>query len=98
MIGAIFGDILGSTYEFGVKDKEIYLIHDEDHFTDDSVLTFALAEWTIEYGKVSLGNGEHKYLLAKKFYEFTEKYPDKAYGLLYIDWFVNREYRKNTNA
>ena len=43
MIGAIFGDILGSTYEFGVKDKEIYLIHDEDHFTDDSVLTFVLA-------------------------------------------------------
>ena len=91
MIGAIFGDILGSTYEFGVKDKEIYLIHDEDHFTDDSVLTFALAEWTIEYGKVSLGNGEHKYLLAKKFYEFTEKYPDKAYGLMYIDWICKYE-------
>ena len=67
------------------------LIHDEDHFTDDSVLTFALAEWTIEYGKVSLGNGEHKYLLAKKFYEFTEKYPDKAYGLMYIDWICKYE-------
>lgn len=45
MIGAICGDILGSTYEFGSKDKEIYLMHDEDHFTDDSVLTFALTEW-----------------------------------------------------
>lgn len=38
MIGAIFGDILGSTYEFGVKDKEIYLIHDEDHFTDGGIV------------------------------------------------------------
>lgn len=91
MIGAICGDILGSTYEFGSKDKEIYLIHDEDHFTDDSVLTFALAEWALEYGNVSLGNGEHKYLLAKKFYEFTEKYPDKAYGLMYVDWICKRE-------
>ena len=67
------------------------MIHDEDHFTDDSVLTFTLAEWTIEYGKVSLGNGEHKYLLGKKFYEFTEKYPDKAYGLMYIDWICKYE-------
>lgn len=91
MIGAICGDILGSTYEFGSKDKEIYLMHDEDHFTDDSVLTFALAEWALEYGNVPLGNGEHKYLLAKKFYEFTEKYPDKAYGLMYVDWICKYE-------
>ena len=27
-----------------------------DHFTDDSVLTFALAEWALEYGKVPLGD------------------------------------------
>ena len=29
--------------------------------------------------------------MAKKFYEFTEKYPDKAYGLMYIDWICKYE-------
>ena len=43
MIGAVCGDILGSTYEFGIGNEEVYLLHEEDHFTDDSVLTFALA-------------------------------------------------------
>ena len=86
MIGAICGDILGSTYEFGTKDKEIYLIHDDDDFTDDTVLTFALAEWLLEYGDIPMGNGEHKYVLAKKLYDYTESYPDKAYGLLYVEW------------
>lgn len=43
MIGAVCGDILGSTYEFGIGNEEVYLHHEEDHFTDDSVLTFALA-------------------------------------------------------
>ena len=86
MIGAVCGDILGSTYEFGNLDKEIYLMHEEDHFTDDSVLTFAVAQWALEYGNAPLGDGEHKYLLAQKFYDFTVMYPDRAYGWMYVDW------------
>ena len=63
MLGAICGDILGSTYEFGIEDKEIFLMHEEDHVTDDSVLTCAIAEWMMEYGNVSaLGEGEQKYM------------------------------------
>lgn len=86
MIGAVCGDILGSTYEFGIGNEEVYLLHEEDHFTDDSVLTFALAEWALEYGKVPLGDSEHKYLLAKNFFDFTERYPDRAYGWMFIEW------------
>ena len=86
MIGAVCGDILGSTYEFGNLDKEIYLMHGEDHFTDDSVLTFAVAQWALEYENTPLGDGEHKYLLAQKFYDFTVMYPDRAYGRMYINW------------
>lgn len=86
MIGAICGDILGSTYEFGIEDEEVYLIHDDDHFTDDSVLTLAVAKWLMEFKNVPLGKGEHKYLLAKYFFEYTEKYSDKQYGLSYVDW------------
>ena len=40
MIGAIFGDIVGSVYEFdNVKTKEFQLFTDKCKFTDDTVMT-----------------------------------------------------------
>ena len=92
MLGAICGDILGSTYEFGNADKEISLMHEEDHMTDDSVLTCAIAEWVMKYGNVSaLGEGEQKYLLAKILFNYTTRYEDKAYGVRYVDWYFDYE-------
>lgn len=92
MLGAICGDILGSTYEFGIKDKKIFLMHEEDHMTDDSVLTCAIAEWMMEYGNVSaLGEGEQKYLLAKSLFDYTARYPNPAYGFWYLDWYFDYE-------
>ena len=92
MLGAICGDILGSTYEFGIEDKKIFLMHEEDHMTDDSVLTCAIAEWMMEYGNISaLGKGEQKYLLAKSLFGYTTRYPNKAYGLRYLDWYFDKE-------
>ena len=45
MIGAIIGDIIGSYYEFlGLKIKRFPLFREEDWFTDDSVLTCAIAQ------------------------------------------------------
>ena len=67
-------------------------MHEEDHMTDDSVLTCAIAEWMMEYGNVSaLGEGEQKYLLAKSLFNYTRRYGDKAYGLGYLDWYFNYE-------
>jgi ADP-ribosylglycohydrolase len=45
MIGAIAGDIVGSVYEFhNIKTKDFPLFTDQCFFTDDSVLTIALAD------------------------------------------------------
>jgi hypothetical protein len=45
LIGAIAGDIIGSVYEFGrTKSKEFPLFGPDSHFTDDTVLTIAVAE------------------------------------------------------
>ena len=46
MYGAILGDIIGSPYEFdqGNKSKEFPLFFSECHFTDDTVMTLAVAE------------------------------------------------------
>ena len=46
MYGALLGDMIGAPYEFdrGNKTKEFPLFCEESHFTDDSVMTIAVAE------------------------------------------------------
>ena len=46
MYGAILGDIIGSPYEFdmGSKTKDFPLFSKRSAFTDDSVMTLAVAE------------------------------------------------------
>ena len=46
MYGAIFGDIAGSPYEFnrGNKTKDFPLFSNESEYTDDTVMTIAIAE------------------------------------------------------
>jgi ADP-ribosylglycohydrolase len=45
MLGAIAGDIIGSVYEWNnIKPKQFDLFSSDCYFTDDTVLTVALAE------------------------------------------------------
>ena len=45
MLGAIIGDIAGSVYEFNnIKSEDFSLLEDRCFFTDDSVMTVAVAE------------------------------------------------------
>ena len=46
MIGAILGDMIGAPYEFdrGNKTKEFPLFSESSVFTDDTVMTIAVAE------------------------------------------------------
>ncbi len=45
MIGAIAGDIIGSVYEWkNIKTKDFPLFSDNGTFTDDTILTVALAD------------------------------------------------------
>ena len=50
MYGAILGDIIGSPYEFdqGNKTKDFPLFTDLSMFTDDSIMTLAVAESLLE--------------------------------------------------
>ena len=46
MLGAIIGDIIGSVHEgIGTKTKDFPLFVSRSVFTDDSVLTVAVADW-----------------------------------------------------
>ena len=45
MMGAIVGDIVGSVYEWhNTKTKDFPLFRDDCFFTDDTVMTCAVAE------------------------------------------------------
>lgn len=50
MIGAILGDIIGSPYEFdrGSKRKDFPLFSEESTYTDDTVMTLAVAKAFLE--------------------------------------------------
>lgn len=76
MIGAIAGDVIGSTYEFhAAKTVDFPLFSEHSRFTDDTVCTIALAE--------SLLNGAD---FASTLYEFCCRYPDAGYGEMFIKW------------
>ncbi len=76
MIGAIAGDIIGSVYEWNnIKTKQFELFDPRCVFTDDSVLTIALAE--------SILNNESYTTLLKNYYQ---RYPDAGYGGYFHHW------------
>jgi ADP-ribosylglycohydrolase len=76
MIGAIAGDMVGSVYEWAnIKTKEFPFFSDRSFFTDDSILTIALAD-TILTGTPYAEN-------MRKFYRW---YPDGGYGGSFHRW------------
>ncbi|MBF2020212.1 MAG: ADP-ribosylglycohydrolase family protein [Hydrococcus sp. C42_A2020_068] len=80
MIGAIAGDIVGSVYEWeNIKTKDFPLFADRCFFTDDSILTIALAD-TILTGTPYVEN-------LKTFYRW---YPDGGYGENFHRWARSR--------
>ena len=76
MLGAIAGDIIGSIYEYqGSKTKLFPLFSPESTFTDDTVMTVAIAEAILSgrpYGEVA--------------HELGRKYPDADYGGSFRRW------------
>ena len=49
MLGALVGDIIGSMYEFhNTKRTDFELFPEGSRFTDDSVMTLAVAKWLLE--------------------------------------------------
>lgn len=76
MLGAIAGDVIGSVYErFPIKTTDFPLFQKYSHFTDDSVLTIAVADAILKH----TGYGE-----ALKVY--GRKYPNAGYGGSFYDW------------
>lgn len=79
MLGAIAGDIIGSVYEFhNIKKEDFPLFNTRCTFTDDTVLTVAVAD-CILHGKD----------YASAFKEWGRLYPHSGYGGMFNKWLAS---------
>ncbi len=79
MIGAIIGDIAGSVYEWNnIKTKDFPFFQERCFFTDDTVMTIAVAE--------ALMNGGEKDDFIDAMKKYGGMYPDAGYGGRFGAW------------
>ena len=93
MIGAILGDIVGSIYEFdNVKTKDFELFDERCYFTDDTVLTAAIAEALMQYGSIDESNIEDfREKLIDVMHEIGGEYPRCGFGGRFRIWMFLKE-------
>lgn len=99
MYGAILGDIVGSRFEFNnIKTKDFEFITEDSFFTDDTVMTLAVKKALDYYdyfefrNKVKRDINDYgfqcglKLRIIKFMKELGRKYPNRGYGLRFLDW------------
>ena len=100
MIGSICGDIIGSVFEWhNVKSEDIELFSRGSRFTDDTVMTVAVAEKLlrcenlhgIQYNRAATKE------YAAHFKQYYSRYPDAGYGQMFSDWARNRTFTKQSS-
>ena len=86
MIGAILGDMIGAPYEFdrSPKTKEFPLFGKGTEFTDDSVMTIAVAEALMD--TIGKSDDEIKAALVASMQKWGKLYPDAGYGGMFYQW------------
>ncbi len=89
MYGAILGDIIGSPYEFdqGDKTKDFPLFLSKSEFTDDSVMTIAVADALINSGK-DASKEDIEANVSKSMRQWWKRYPNPVggYGGRFLIW------------
>lgn len=92
MYGAILGDIIGSPYEFdrGDKTKDFPLFSRESAFTDDSVMTVAVAQGLLDAGTDAPLEAIAAAVTASMV-RWGRKYPYAGYGARFRYWLRAKE-------
>lgn len=87
MYGAILGDIIGSPYEFdmGDKTKDFPLFSARSQFTDDTVMTVAVAEALLD-SRAEEGDEVIRRRIAERMQRWGRRYPNAGYGARFIWW------------
>ena len=97
MLGAIAGDIIGSPYEFNrnnIKTTDFPLFSKRSHFTDDTVMTFAVAQAVMRVipvrGIIPDKNAFTEAVI-DSMHELGHAYPKAGYGSKFVLWLSKRE-------
>ena len=89
MLGAIIGDIVGSRFEFNnIKTKDFELLNHNCFFTDDTVMSLAIAKAILEC------NGDYTNLsqMAVKYMQrIGQKYMSCGYGNKFYYWVLSNK-------
>ncbi|MBR0411445.1 MAG: ADP-ribosylglycohydrolase family protein [Eubacterium sp.] len=85
MLGAIFGDIVGSVYEFdNTHDYRFVLLSKYSRPTDDSCMTLAVARALMDsWGKDDFAI---RASVVKEMQTIGRRYPDAGYGGMFYRW------------
>ena len=91
MYGAILGDMIGAPYEFdrGNKTKDFPLFGRDSQYTDDSVMTIAVAEALM--GSAGKSDDEVRAELVASMQRWGHKYPHAGYGVAFSAWLEEKE-------
>jgi len=87
MLGAIIGDMVGSVYEFdNIKTTDFPLFVRQSNYTDDSVMSFAVADWLLHTNRSDAA-------LTEKLVAWAKNYPCPmgGYGGSFRKWLFNPE-------
>ena len=92
MYGAILGDIIGSPYEFdmGDKTKDLPLFCEKSHFTDDTVMTIAVAEAFMDAQGATDMNWIRRRVV-RGMQCFGKLYPHAGYGGMFRRWLREKD-------
>ena len=86
MLGAIIGDIVGSRFEFkNTKSKEFELFTNESCYTDDTVMTLAVAD-ILQHNTVN-----DKDMIIDTFKKWGRTYPNFGYGGRFRVWLLKED-------
>ena len=85
MRGAIFGDIAGSRFEWrNCRKKDFPLFAEDSFFTDDSVMTVAVAKSLAECGES--GEQALREAVVRNMRQMGQKYWYAGYGFMFARW------------
>ncbi|MBQ4250061.1 MAG: macro domain-containing protein [Clostridia bacterium] len=91
MYGAFLGDMIGAPYEFdmGEKTKDFPMFTEKSQFTDDSVMTAAVAEALMDAAEGT--HEEIRSALVSSMRAWGKKYPDAGYGGRFRQWLAAKD-------
>lgn len=92
ILGAIVGDIVGCPYEFNnIKTKHFQLFTHNSDFTDDTVMTLAVASALLNWKKgESIKDKDFTKAVIDSMKSFGKLYPNSGYGKQFRQWLTGR--------